>query len=142
MYGIAVSELMNTPVETVEPQTTARGAAARLDESGIGSLVVVGGDRPTGIITDVDLTRLIADGRDPETVAVGSITSSPVVTVPATETITSAARTLREHEIKRLPVVDEAGGLAGIVTTTDLTNYLPHVTQVNITGTAVETRRA
>lgn len=129
MLKISVSEVMESPVETIEPAATAREAAKRLDESGIGSLVIVDGDRPAGIITDVDLTRLLAAGQDPQTTTVDEIMSSPAVTVGVEETITAAATTLKEHEIKRLPVVDEDGALVGIVTTTDLTNYLPHVTQ-------------
>jgi acyl dehydratase/CBS domain-containing protein len=129
MFGISVSEVMQSPVETVDQTATAREAARRLDESGIGSLVIVDGQRPVGIVTDVDLTRLIADGVDPQTTAIESIMSSPVVTVTDNETITDAARAIQEHGIKRLPVVDDAGDLVGIVTTTDLTSYLPHVTQ-------------
>jgi CBS domain-containing protein/acyl dehydratase len=129
MFRISVSEVMQSPVETVEQTATAREAAVRLDESGIGSLVIVDGQRPVGIVTDVDLTRLVADGVDPQTTAVESIMSSPVVTVTAGETITDAAQTIQEHGIKRLPVVDDGGSVVGIVTTTDLTNYLPHVTQ-------------
>jgi CBS domain-containing protein/acyl dehydratase len=129
MFRISVSEVLQSPVETVDRTATARAAAERLDESGIGSLVIVDGQRPVGIVTDVDLTRLIADGVDPQTTAIESIMSRPVVTVTADETITDAAQTIRDHEIKRLPVVDDDGALVGIVTTTDLTNYLPHVTQ-------------
>jgi len=129
MFRISVSEIMQSPVETVDQTATAREAARRLDGSGIGSLVIVDGQRPVGIVTDVDLTRLIADGTDPQTTAIESIMSSPVVTVSADESITDAARSLQEHGIKRLPVVDDSGDLVGIVTTTDFTNYLPHITQ-------------
>jgi CBS domain-containing protein/acyl dehydratase len=131
MFRISVSEVMQSPVETVDRTTTAREAATRLDDSGIGSLVIVDGQRPVGIVTDVDLTRLIADRIDPAQTAVESIMSSPVVTVTADESITAAARIIQEHDIKRLPVVDDNGDLVGIVTTTDLTNYLPHVVQSN-----------
>lgn len=53
--------------------------------------------------------------------------TSPVITTTPETAVTQAAETLRENGIKRLPVVDDAGALAGIVTTTDLSNYLPHL---------------
>ncbi|PSP42372.1 acyl dehydratase [Halobacteriales archaeon QH_2_66_30] len=120
---------MRSPVETIEHDATAREAATRLSGSGIGSLVITDGDRPAGIVTDVDLTRLVADGHDPETTEVERITSSPVVTTTADATILAAAETMRDNKIKRLPVVDDDGALAGIVTTTDLSNYLPHLSR-------------
>ena len=52
--------------------------------------------------------------------------SAPVHTVPPDATIVEAARCLRDNRIKKLPVCAD-GELVGIVTTTDLSNYLPHV---------------
>jgi len=130
MFLVSVSDVMQSPVQTTEHDATVREAAARLAEAGIGSLVITDGDRPVGIVTDGDLTRLVADGHDPATTAVGAIMSSPVVTTTPGETITGAAETLRENGIKRLPVVDGADGLVGIVTTTDLSHYLPHLSRL------------
>jgi acyl dehydratase/CBS domain-containing protein len=129
MFPVSVSEVMQTRVETIERGATVREAAAGLADSGIGSLVITDGDRPVGIVTDVDLTRLLAEGQDPETTAVEAIMTSPVTTATPETAVTVAAETLRENGIKRLPIVDDAGALAGIVTTTDLSNYLPHLPQ-------------
>jgi len=129
MFPVSVSDVMRSPVETIEHNATAREAATRLSGSGIGSLVITDDDRPAGIVTDVDLTGLVADGHDPETTEIERITSSPVVTTTADATILAAAETMRDNRIKRLPVVDDDGALAGIVTTTDLSNYLPHLSR-------------
>ncbi|PSQ46941.1 CBS domain-containing protein [Halobacteriales archaeon SW_7_65_23] len=130
MFLVSVSDVMRSPVETIEHDATAREAATRLSGSGIGSLVITDDDRPAGILTDVDLTGLVADGHDPETTTVERITSSPVITTTTGATITAAAERMRDNEIKSLPVVDDGGALVGIVTTTDLSNYLPHLSRL------------
>ncbi|MFW6435618.1 MAG: CBS domain-containing protein [Halovenus sp.] len=124
---VTIRQVMQTPVETVTPDQSARTAASRLAGSEIGSLVICEHETPIGIITDVDLTELVAAGNDPETTTVREIMSSPLVTVDQSATIQVAAEEIREHGIKRLPVVGEAGTLVGIVTTTDLSNYIPHL---------------
>ncbi len=127
LVAIEVSEVMRTPVETIGPDETVRAAARRLAERAIGSLVVCEGDEPVGIVTDVDVTGLVAAGGDPEATPVAEIMTSPLVTTTADATIEAAASTLRAKNIKRLPVVDATGELVGIVTNTDLANFLPHL---------------
>jgi CBS domain-containing protein len=70
---------MQSGIETIERGATAREAATVLADSGIGSLVITDGDRPVGIVTGVNLTRLLADGHDPETTVVEAIMTSPVI---------------------------------------------------------------
>jgi acyl dehydratase/CBS domain-containing protein len=123
---IAVAEVMRTPVETIQPERSAREAARRLADLGIGSLVVCEHGAPVGILTDVDLTELLAEGRDPEATTVEAIMGQPLITVEATSPIEDAAALLREHTVKRLPVVED-GHVVGIVTTTDLAAFLPHL---------------
>src|SRR5687768_5542254 len=60
-----VGELMSSPVVTALPDDTVAAAAARMRDHGVGSLVVVDGDRPVGILTERDLVRWSAAGEDP-----------------------------------------------------------------------------
>ena len=124
---ITVREVMQTPVETIGPDRPVREAASRLIEDDIGSLVVCEDADPVGILTDIDVTELISAGEDPETTTVRERMSTPLVTVSADAAIEAAAERIREHVIKRLPVVDDGGEVVGIVTTTDLSNYVPHL---------------
>ncbi|MEF8853317.1 MAG: CBS domain-containing protein [Haloarculaceae archaeon] len=121
----AVSEVMRTAVETVSPDATALEAAERLHERAVGSVLVVD-EAVVGIVTESDVVSLVATGGDPDSTAVEAVMSTPVHTVGEDETVVAAARTLREHGIEKLPVVTD-GELAGIVTTTDLAHFLPHV---------------
>lgn len=129
LVPVTVSEIMQTPVETVGPDPTVRVAAGKLAEKDIGSLVVCEGDDPVGIVTNEDVTEFVAEGSDPDATPVRELMSSPLITVAREEPIERAAELIREHVIKRLPVVDEAGEVVGIVTTTDLSNYVPHLSR-------------
>ncbi len=122
---VPVREIMQSPVETIAPDEPVRTAAVRLIEHDIGSLVVSENGSPVGIVTEVDLSRLLAEGGDPD-IAVADVMSTPLVTIKADATVEAAADRLREHGIKRLPVVDD-GQVTGIVTSTDLTAFLPHL---------------
>ena len=127
LIPLRVSEVMTDDVETVDSDETVAVVAQRLDAADVGSLVVVRDDRPVGIVTERDVVSLVAAGDPPSTTTVSEVMSSPLVTVEADASIERAASTLAEHGIKRLPVTRD-DELVGIVTTTDLSYYLPRVT--------------
>ncbi|MEF8813068.1 MAG: CBS domain-containing protein [Halovenus sp.] len=124
---ITVRDVMNAPVETIDSDESCRVAADRLVSAGIGSLVVRENGDSVGIVTEVDVARLVSSGREPTETPVSAFMSSPLITIGVERPIEEAAETLREHDIKRLPVVDDDDDVVGIVTTTDLSSYLPHV---------------
>ncbi len=124
--GIRVAEVMSEPAETVTSDASVREVAERLREGGIGSLVVVEDGEPMGIVTDVDLVGVIADGVDPETTTVVDVMSSPLYTVEPDASVVTAVERLREHDVPKLPVLAD-GELVGVVTTTDLGHYIPQV---------------
>jgi acyl dehydratase/CBS domain-containing protein len=126
---IAVEEVMHTPVETIQPTATVREAATRLFEQHIGSLVVCENGGPVGIITDVDVSQVVSEGSDTETTSVEDVMGEPLLTVDTDDSIEDAAGMMREHTVKRLPVVED-GDVVGILTTTDLATYLPHLVRM------------
>jgi acyl dehydratase/CBS domain-containing protein len=123
---------MQTSVETVAPAATVSEAARLLHDRDVGSVIVVD-DGIAGIVTESDVVSLVATGGDPDETPVETVMSTPVYTVEADESVVVAAQRLRKHRIKKLPVVDGSGEagtgdeLVGIVTTTDLAHFLPHV---------------
>lgn len=128
MIDHAVADVMKGSVRTVRVETTASEVARLFASAGIGSAVVLDPDtdRILGIVTESDVMRQVAADADVSTVAVGSFMSAPVVTVESTESIHAAATLMKEHSIRRIPVVDD-DELRGILTTTDLTHYLPRL---------------
>ena len=126
-----VREVMTTPVQTVDPDTTIAEAARTLAAAGIGSLVV-GEDRIDGIVTESDIVESVADERDPAQTTVAELMTDPVVTITPTETIRVAGERMGHNGVKKLPVA-EGGKAIGIITTTDLALHLPKY-QVGITA--------
>jgi acyl dehydratase/CBS domain-containing protein len=128
LVTLTVEDVMSSPVETVAPDATAAAAARALRDARIGSLVVTDGDGPVGILTEADVVDLVAREADAGSLTVAEILSDDLVTVEPDVTIEDAAVLLAEHDIRRLPVCED-GDLVGIVTTTDLSYYLPHLSR-------------
>ena len=111
---------------TVLPRTVKTGdsivQAAKLmkgEDSGIAP--IVDGDRLVGVITDRDIAvRVVAEGRDPQTTRVEQIASTNLITVDPQQNLDEALRLIRQHHVRRLPVVDEDGKLIGIVAESDV----------------------
>lgn len=122
---VSIREIMTEAVETISPDATVTEAAARLQKTGIGSLVVVE-DAPVGIVTREDLLGVLAGWESETDPEIATVMSEPLITVSPDETVEDAATRLREHSIKRLPVLED-GQLVGIVTTTDVSYYIPQV---------------
>lgn len=128
-----VSELMSRKVRQVSPQTTARQALALMASHAISGIVVVEEDRPVGIFTERDAVRLVAAGVDLAALPVSVAMTAPVVTISAAASPTYAIDLMRDHNVRRLLAVDESGGVAGILTQTDLSRVLEH--QGNVIAT-------
>ena len=77
--------------------------------------------RLVGVITDRDITcRVVATGRNPAEVTAAEAMSTPVVTVTADSALEECLRTMEEHQIRRVPVVDGQGGCCGMVAQADI----------------------
>ncbi|HEX5136002.1 MAG TPA: CBS domain-containing protein [Planctomycetota bacterium] len=113
-------------VQVVGPGETAREAARRMVTEGVGTLVVLGGDRrPKGFVTDRDLMfHCIAEGRDAARTSVETIMAAPVVSVPEDLPIEDALVRMAETRVRRLAVVDRAGCLAGLLALDDVLELL------------------
>jgi CBS domain-containing protein len=108
-------------VYTVSPEATVRQAADLMASSNVGAVIVVKGRTPIGILTDRDIVvRVAAVGLDPRRVSVQDVMSKPVVTVSQTDELTVAVDLMERHRVRRIPVLDETGRLASMVTCDDL----------------------
>jgi CBS domain-containing protein len=114
-------DVMTTGVETVAPGDTIRYAAEKMEALDIGSLPVCDGERLVGVLTDRDITiRAVATGRDPNRTAVIETMTPQLVFAYEEQPVDEAVDLMREHEIRRLPVVDHGRRLVGIVALADL----------------------
>ncbi|HEX2849635.1 MAG TPA: citrate/2-methylcitrate synthase, partial [Acidimicrobiales bacterium] len=114
-----VADVMTTPALTATEDEALAVAAKRMNASGVGSVVVVEGNRPVGILTERDLLRAAADTADPLRATVREwMTPDPDCVTPDT-VLDDAWRQLGEHGYRHIPVV--AGGeFKGIVSMRDL----------------------
>jgi CBS domain-containing protein len=117
---IYVKDVMTRHVRTIGEESTISEAAKIMVKWKIGALVIVAGDRPTGMLTEGDISRLVAKGLDPRTTPV-TIGRKKLVTVAPDERIEVAAKTMADAGVKKLPVLED-GKLVGILTQTDIVN--------------------
>ena len=113
-------------VETITSDVSIRNCAKQLRDRHVGSLVVIDAkNKPLGMITDRDITiEVVAKELNPDQTSVGQVMTTPVVVAKAEENIVDALARMREFGIRRLPVVDEHGVLAGVVTNSNMLEEL------------------
>jgi len=128
LVPLPVREIMRTPVETIGPDAPVIEAAKRLRDKDIGSLVVEDDGSCVGIITESDIVAVTAAEGDTRALSVGDVMAETLVTVGPDADIETAVERLRTNNVKKLPVVED-GSLVGIVTTTDISDYIPHLTR-------------
>ena len=115
-----VQEAMTSNPTAITAETTAREAAQLMKTQDVGSLPIVEDGRLVGVVTDRDLAiRALAEGRGAET-AVTEIASKDLVTVDPQQSLEEAARLMAEHQVRRLPVVEEDGRLVGVLAQADV----------------------
>jgi acyl dehydratase/CBS domain-containing protein len=125
-FPIRVADVMQRPVSTVSPDSTAASAAARCDEEDIGSLVVVDDGEPVGIVTNADFVRVLGTVDDPGGRPVESVMSAPVVTTTPDATIGEAVQTMRDADVSRLVVLED-DEIVGILSTDDVSRVVPQI---------------
>jgi acyl dehydratase/CBS domain-containing protein len=126
LVPVTLTEVMTPTVETIAPDVSAQRVAELLYDEDIGSVVVVRDGDPVGIVTESDMVRLLANQENTETLTAADCMSAPVITVDVDDSVELVVELFREHIVKKLPVLED-GDLVGIVTTTDLSYYLPHL---------------
>jgi signal-transduction protein with cAMP-binding, CBS, and nucleotidyltransferase domain len=115
-----IRQVMTAAPETVELGAPIRDAAALMERTDIGNVIVVDDEQVKGIVTDRDIAvRVVAAGRDPATAMVSDIMTAFPATIGPTASVHEAIELMREHDVRRLPVV-EAGRPIGVVALADL----------------------
>lgn len=110
------------PVGCVSPRATCLDAAMEMKARNIGAVVVVSDDqRAIGILTDRDLTlRVMAEGRAPERTTVEEAMTDDLAWLTEDATLAEATERMRDRAVRRLPILDAAGKVVGIVSLDDL----------------------
>ena len=126
---MSISELCNREVIISEAEATALDAAKLMRKHHVGDVIIVKSEnnirRPIGIVTDRDLiVEIMATELDPAVITVGDIMVPNLVTVQETTEIFETIQYMRRKAVRRAPVIDDKGGLIGIITMDDLLKLL------------------
>jgi diguanylate cyclase (GGDEF)-like protein/PAS domain S-box-containing protein len=119
-----VSQIMQKTVASILPEATALEATKAMARRSMSFLVAMSQQSPEGVITERDVTRLVAEGRDLAQVRVREVMSAPVVALRHDAPAYEAAELMRNKGIRRLVVVDEFGAAVGVTTQTDMVRGL------------------
>jgi len=120
-----IEELARTEVVTVSTDTSVPEIASKLENEGVGSVVVTDKREPVGIITDRDLAlRVLSDERDTAGLKAEDIMSDELCTAHPDDGFAEAAQMMSQNAVRRLPVCDDDGELQGIITADDMTELL------------------
>ncbi|WP_059103688.1 CBS domain-containing protein [Shouchella shacheensis] len=114
-----LSDLMSTNVFSVTPDQSIQEAATLMKEHDVGSIPVVENGQLTGIITDRDITLRSTAAGSSSDVPVSECMSSHITSATSSMDVHEAAALMAEHQIHRLPVVDN-GQLVGMLAIGDL----------------------
>ncbi|NOZ81762.1 MAG: CBS domain-containing protein [Candidatus Micrarchaeota archaeon] len=127
---IKVKDAMVNRVITIKPDNTVFEAALKMRDEGVGSLVVVKGDRPVGIVTRKDMTnKVVAENLKPEEVSVKDIMSNELVTCSVDDDILTAAKIMVKYGYKQLPVTS-FDRLVGFISVREILAVAPAMIEI------------
>ena len=144
-----IGEICTIQTVTCTRDETVQGAALLMRKHHVGDLIVIeqaGGEAaPVGIVTDRDIVvSVIALGLDPAGLQVDDIMSDDLLTCRENDDVYETIEHMRLRGIRRVPVVNAAGGLRGIVSVDDLLEFLAEemgdLSRISASGQAHEKR--
>ncbi len=117
---------------SVEPTATVFEAIQVMADKRAGALLVMDGERLSGIISERDYAReVILKGRGSKQTLVGEIMSTDVISAPPSDSVQSALETMTQHHIRHLPIVEDSV-VVGVVSIGDLVKDVISVQQTTI----------
>jgi CBS domain-containing protein len=123
--AVRVHEVMTSHVTSVHPASSVERAARLMERRDCGALPVIGDNGAlVGMITDRDIAiRIVARGRDARDAIVADCMTERVFACYANEPLIECMRQMAQHQVRRMPIVDDRGRLVGIVAQSDLARH-------------------
>ncbi|BDC18200.1 CBS domain-containing protein [Acidianus sp. HS-5] len=123
---MSIKELINRPPVAISFSASLKDCAKVMRKENIGSLLVVEGDTPKGIITERDIIQAIADDYPLETPA-SKVMSTNLITAEASTDVSDAALLMTNNKIRHL-VITENGKIIGVISLRDVARSLGLIT--------------
>jgi CBS domain-containing protein len=118
-------------VVTIDADATVMQAVKLMNENEIGCLIAMRRGRAVGIITERDLLkRVIAKSKNPQKTKVREIMTKPLIAGQPSMDLEEATKLMFKMKIKKLPVVESNGKLAGLITLTDVARFQPQMIRI------------
>lgn len=119
----------SSAIRTIPPERTVEEAVAQLVEHNIGSLIVMEGERPVGIVTERDILKCCANGmKDSAHTCVSEIMTRDLIVGEAADTVDYVMGIMTRNRIRHLPIVDEGQSILGMVSIGDVVESQLHET--------------
>jgi CBS domain-containing protein len=119
--GKSVQDVMSSNPCTIDADKPVAYAAKMMQQENVGIAPIVEGDRLLGTLTDRDIVlRVVAVGKDPQTVSVREVASTAPITIDPQQDLDEALRLMATHQVRRLPVVEEDGRVVGVLAQADV----------------------
>jgi|SRR5205809_4232187 len=116
-----VRELMTKNPCSIDADKPVAYAAKMMRDEDVGLAPIVQGQKLVGTLTDRDIiVRVVAEGKDPAATKVREVATTRLVTIDPEQSLDEALRMMAQHQVRRLPVVEEDGRLAGVVAQGDV----------------------
>jgi len=120
-----IGDYCQRDVRTIGAHETVRAAAVRMAEEGVGSLVVLQGRQPRGILTDRDIAlRVLRDGMDPDATEVIDAGLPDPIMMHESSGLRAAAALMRRSAVRRIPIVNAKEELVGMLAYDDVLRVL------------------
>jgi CBS domain-containing protein len=126
MAGEKARDIMTPDCSCIGENDTVLDAAKRLAELDVGAMPICGeDDRLKGMLTDRDIVvKVLAQGKDPASTRAGELaTQGEVVTIGADDSLDEALRTMTQHKVRRLPVID-GRECVGMISQADIATHV------------------
>jgi CBS domain-containing protein len=123
--GKTAREVMTGGAECIGENESLLDAARKLRDLDVGAMPICGEDnRLKGMLTDRDIVvKALAEGKDPASTKAGELGEGKPVTIGADDSVEEALRTMKDHKVRRLPVID-GHDLIGVVSQADLATHI------------------
>jgi CBS domain-containing protein len=123
--GKSARDIMTGDAECVQETDSILDAAKALADRDVGAMPICGEDnRLKGMLTDRDIVvKVLAQGKDPNSTKVSELAEGKPVTIGADDSIDEALKTMSDHKVRRLPVID-GHELIGIISQADIARNL------------------
>jgi signal-transduction protein with cAMP-binding, CBS, and nucleotidyltransferase domain len=134
LANACVADYMSHDVRSVHKDAPLKEAGRLLQKWKVGSLLVDDGSRYLGIITDTDLSRrAVAKGLDPNTTAVKSCMSKPVISIEDDEPLAAAIALMKQKAIRHVAVTED-GTIIGVLSVSDILRAYGELAGLNVEG--------